>query len=379
MRIRLTCLAAAFIVVWLLAGCGNGTDGPEPGSPSEDSKQVQVEHGDGDVRAVYEKAAAVLEDPSLSYSDRRNHLRLVRRSFGDDLFSSVIGEVPVIDAATGRTVSFDDFMADLAGTFVGHPQAPISFDPVGAATRIYFSPTEDTIRRMTGIGVSEERVQEYSAQYRGVPDTKAQSAGTASETGKAVTSPPPAFVSRDPKLKQSYERARRIFSDPDETEESRREQIRIMRKDVGQEALTLILRYVPVIDLEKGTVQTFDDYMREQVASYDTGSGSLIHRDPVGAGMSLLFDSSMSNIKAVTGVGLSSEERREAAENYRQEQADVGRKANRIVAETSSQFDWKEVHKAAEDLDRDINRATEDINQAAEDIATGIISILGGN
>ena len=362
MRNRWTCLVGALIAVWLLVGCGGAPDGFD----------------DSDVRVVHEKAGAVLGDPSLSYSDRRNRLRLVRRSFGDDLFFSVIGDVPVVDAATGRTVSFDDYMADLAGTFVGHPQAPISFDPVGAATRIYFSPTEDTIRRMAGIGVSEQRVQEYNAEYRGVPDTKARSGGPTGEFTKAVAAPPPAFVSRDPELKQSYERAREIFTDPGQTEESRREQIRIMQKDVGQEALTLILRYVPVIDLEKGTVQSFDDYMREEVASYDTGSGSLIERDPVGAGMSLLFDSSMSNIRAVTGVGLSNEERREVAETYQREQVDVGRAVNQIVADTTSQFDWEEVHKAAENLDRDLNKAAEDVNQAAEDIATGIISIFEG-
>ena len=99
---------------------------------------------------------------------------------------------------------------------------------------------------------------------------------------------PPAFISRDPELKDTYERARQIYTDPNETEESRRNKIRVLQGNVGQEAVTLVLRYVPVVDLEDGTVQTSDSHMREMAETYDSERGSPIDRDPVGATMKIL-------------------------------------------------------------------------------------------
>ena len=98
-------------------------------------------------------------------------------------------------------MTFADYMSDLAGTFVGHPQAPITFDPVGAATQIYFSPTEDTVRRMTGIGITNERVAEHSAQYRVEKAEREQ----VREGAPAVEAPPPAFVSRDPGIERGLQ------------------------------------------------------------------------------------------------------------------------------------------------------------------------------
>ena len=151
MRVLLGILGVVAVIL-LLAGCGDGsedeavTSKPTHTSPTHTSP-THTSYGnlpsttaDLDRLAVYDKASEVLQDGSLSYSDRRNRLRLVRRSFGDDLFFAVIQDVPVYDAGTGQTVTFTGYMADLAGTFVGHPQAPITFDPTGAATQIYFSP-----------------------------------------------------------------------------------------------------------------------------------------------------------------------------------------------------------------------------------------------
>ena len=372
-QVRLTAAFALLLVVAAVA-----CDNPEPVMPNIATPTTALVQPpiNPESRAAYDGAAEVLQDGTLSYSDRRNRLRLVRRSFGDDLFFKVVQDVPVYDAATGRTVTFAEYMADLAGTFVGHPNAPITFDPVGAATRIYFSPTEDTVRRMTGIGITEKRVAEYANLYRGEERERQQ-------TREVAKAPPPAFVSRDPELKESYERAREIFTNPNETQQSRREKIRVMQQDVGLETMTLLLRYVPIIDLERGTVQTFDDYARSLVESYDSGSGSPIARDPVGAGMSLLFDPSPDNIAAMTGIGLSGDERREVSERYEREQVDVFKEANRIVADTASQFDWEEVHqdvkKATDDLERDIDRASEDIGRATDDAISNVISILGGN
>ena len=346
-------------------------------------------------RAVYDEAATVLLDGSLSHSDRRNRLRLVRRSFGDDLFFAVIRDVPVYDPGTGRTVTFADYMLDLAGTFVGHPQAPITFDPVGGATRIYFSPTEDTVRRMTGIGLADEQVHKYSAMYRGIeveaevtngPPKVAAGRSTAAgvatalgqdgntaqvETGSGrqqhsepvdpANVPPPAFISRDPELRTAYNQARGIFTDVNETEESRRRKVQVMQQDLGEEKMTLLLRYMPIIDLENGNVQSFDDYMRDMASSYDSGSGSPMDRDPVGAAMTMFFDPSTDTVAAMTGIGLSGRERQERFEKYEQEQVDIRKAANQLVADTASQFNWEEVHKTAGGA------------------AAGIFSMFGGN
>ena len=130
MRVLLGILGV-FAVILLLAGCGDGSE-----DEAVTFKPTHTSYGnlpsapaDLDRRAVYDKAAEVLQDGSLSYSDRRNGLRLVRRSFGDDLFFAVIQDVPVYDAGTGQTVTFTGYMADLAGTFVGHPQAPHHLRP----------------------------------------------------------------------------------------------------------------------------------------------------------------------------------------------------------------------------------------------------------
>ena len=352
-----------FSLILLLAGCG-GSGGNEAvtaeapqgaAEPAVPRTSTSPAFADSERRAVYDKAAEVLQDGSLSYSERRNRLRLVRRGFGDDLFFVVVQEVPVYDAATGRTVTFADYMSDLAGTFVGHPQAPITFDPVGAATQIYFSPTEDTVRRMTGIGITDERVAEHSAQYRAEKAEREQ----VREGAPAAEAPPPAFVSRDPELNAAYKRARKIYTDDNETEASRREKIRVLQEEVGHEKMSLVLRYVPIIDLEKGTVRTFDDYIRGVASSYDSGAGSPLERDPVGAGMRLLFDPSPDTFAAMTGIGLSGEERHAISERYEQERVDEGNVINRIVADTFSQFNWGEVH------------------QATEDANSGIISIWG--
>ena len=346
-------------------------------------------------RAVYDEAATVLLDGTLSHSDRRNRLRLVRRSFGDDLFFAVIQDVPVYDPGTGRTVSFADYMRDLAGTFVGHPQAPITFDPVGAATQIYFSPTDDTMRRMTGIGLTEEQVGRYSAMYRGIevepeaaekPSKIAASRSAATgvagalgqdrntsqvETGSVrqqpsgpddpANVPPPAFISRDPELRAAYNQARGMFTDVNETEESRRQKARVMQQNLGEEKMTLLLRYMPIVDLQSGKVESFDGYMRDMASSYDSGSGSPMDLDPVGAAMTMFFDPSADTVAAMTGIGLSGREREEVFEKYEREQVDLRDTANRIVSDTSSQFNWEEVHRAAGDA------------------ASGIFSMFGGN
>ena len=52
-----------------------------------------------------------------------------------------------------------------------------AFDPLGAAAHIYFSPAEDTSRRMSGIGITDLQIGKYSARYRGLGPEQEQGAG----------------------------------------------------------------------------------------------------------------------------------------------------------------------------------------------------------
>lgn len=316
---------------------------PPPLPGASDGTGMASPPTDSDARAVYDRTAPIMTGRSQSYSDRRNRLRIVRQSFGDDLFLSVIRDVPVHDVPTGRTISFAEYMTDLAGTYVGHPQAPISFDPVGAAMQIYFSPTEETVRRMTGIGVSDERVEQFRSQYLG--ELAKQQSDVESSASRSIDSPPPAFISRDPELKASYDRARVILTSFSETEETRAEKLRIMQDEVGQERMTLLLRYVPVVDLENGSVRSFDGYIKDLSTAYGASSGSPLERDPIGAGMRIFFDPSPQTISAMTGIGLPSDSRRDASDRYNREREELDSVVNQIVSDSLSNFGWEEVKK----------------------------------
>ncbi len=316
------------------------TTPPKPAGPAQSSRAAPT---DPAARTIYDRASSILGDTALSYSDRRNRLRVVRRSVGDAAFFPVIVAVPLYDAKTGKTVTFAEYMEDLAATYIGHPDAPISFDPVGAATQIYFSPTEQTVREMTGIGIELARVLEGAQRYR-EPLAQVEAKAT---VAAAVEAPAPAFVSHDPRLRSAYDRAKVILTSSQETDTSRRKKLRVLQDEVGQETLTLILRYVPVVDREEKTVQSFDSYMRELAGSYDSGRGSPIDRDPVGATMRIFFDPSPETISAMTGIGLSDSERRRASRQYGSEQVDISTAAREIVSGAVSQFDWGEVKKSA--------------------------------
>ena len=366
-------LLAILAVLMFSTACSENS--PEATSVPSISSETHSESTQAERLPVYQRSAEVFEDDSLSYSDRRNRLRLVRRSFGDDLFFAVIGSVPVAYDETGLTVNFNDYMTDFAGTFIGHPNAPISFDPVGAAMRIYFSPTEETIRQMTGIGVPERLVKEYSDQYHASLQASLRERVGADGMAKAVEdSPPPAFISRDPELLSTYNQAKEILTSPSySTEKARRDELIVLQDSVGQEHLTILLRYVPIVDFETGEVQTFDAYMRETAASFESNSGSPIDLDPVGATMRIFFDPSADTISAMTGIGLSSQQRWEAEQRHTASIRDAASTFNEAVSQTGSQFNWTEEHrKVSEAIDKEVTRAGKDIDQAAQDISRDV-------
>jgi hypothetical protein len=101
---------------------------------------------------VYTKASSILQDPKLSDAQKREQIRILQSSVGEELFATVIRYVPVYDSESGKFYSFDSYMR-LFASEQGHStnQAPIEIDPVGAGLSIFFNPSVDNIQKMLGL------------------------------------------------------------------------------------------------------------------------------------------------------------------------------------------------------------------------------------
>ena len=206
--------------------------------------------------------------------------------------------------------------------------------------------------------------------------TAAQEATTEPEPASAAVpgtgndaDQPPAFISNDPELKDTYQRARAIYNDPTETEESRERKIRVLQRNAGEEAVTLVLRYVPVIDLEDGTFQTFDSHMREMADTYDPESGSPMDRDPVGAAMKILFDPSPENITEMMGIGTSnssgSSSREEDDDWYKEQERRRREEQRRYEAEQAREEleeSWENVQDSWQGVEDSVDEASDTLS-----------------
>ena len=226
---------------------------------------------------------------------------------------------------------------------------------------------------------------------------------------------PPEFIASNSELNNSYERARAILTNPEETEDSRRSKLRVMQGEVGPDMMSLLLKHVPVVDLESGEVSTFDDYMRGTISSYGHSTGSPMDVDPVGAGMRILFDPSPENIGQMSGIGLSDSERQEVFDRYTTDQArsaeavqqvissfsetdydeaiqEVGREVDRAVREFDADRASQEVDRAVQEVSREVDRAirefdtdqvSHDVDRAVQEASRGVSdavnSFFGGN
>ena len=92
-------------------------------------------------------------------------------------------------------------------------------------------------------------------------------------------------------------RISRIVASNAKSDREKREEIRILQRNASEELFTTAMRFVPVF--ADGRLQTFDAYMREQAGGRDDAD---IRKDPVGAGMSILFDPSTENIAEKVGA-----------------------------------------------------------------------------
>lgn len=196
--------------------------------------------------------------------------------------------------------------------------------------------------------------------------TSAASRPTESESHQ-----PPAFISNDPELRETYQRARAIYSDRTETEESRQRKIRVLQRNVGEEAVAQVLRYVPVVDLEDGTVQTFDSHMREMADTYDSQRGSPIDRDPVGAAMKILFDPSPENIIEMTGIGGSGSSwspSQKEDDDWYEEQERRRREEQRRYEQEQARQELEESWEDVQDSWQDVGDAVDEASETLSDI-----------
>ena len=94
--------------------------------------------------------------------------------------------------------------------------------------------------------------QESSPSNAGAAPTSAWEATAEPEMASAAVQvadndadQPPAFISNDPELRDTYQRARAIYADPTETEESRQRKIRVLQRNSGEEAVDACFALCP--------------------------------------------------------------------------------------------------------------------------------------
>jgi hypothetical protein len=113
----------------------------------------------------------------------------------------------------------------------------------------------------------------------------------------------PTALKNDPKINLVYQQASKIFQDRTLSETDRREKIRVLQNKYGEELVATVIRYVPVYDFETGKILSFDTYMRTFVSqSGHSTYNAPIETDPIGAGLSVFFNPSSSNIKKMLGL-----------------------------------------------------------------------------
>lgn len=101
---------------------------------------------------AYQQASAIMQDRRLSDNQKADKLRILQRTFGEELLTTVIRYVPVYDDQTGSFLSFDSYMRRFASQEgYSTTRAPIEQDPVGAGMSLFFNPSIDNIQRMLGL------------------------------------------------------------------------------------------------------------------------------------------------------------------------------------------------------------------------------------
>jgi len=100
-----------------------------------------------------------------------------------------------------------------------------------------------------------------------------------------------------------YEIAKKIESvqnNSSYSEYEKKEKIKIIQRNVGEELFASAMRLVPVINPEKKEIKSFDKYARDMVK--DSPGSSPFEEDPVGATLKIFFDPSSKNIEEMLNL-----------------------------------------------------------------------------
>jgi len=117
----------------------------------EEAEQVPVDvSGDPQKRQLYSQIFRILGDAELTVERKRRELLVLRDDFEEDLVAEVIRHVPMYDKDSDRLIAFEAYLLNFASQHSAVTGAPIETDPVGAAMRIFFDPSPETIGAMTG-------------------------------------------------------------------------------------------------------------------------------------------------------------------------------------------------------------------------------------
>ena len=109
---------------------------------------------------VYTVAKEIMTDSNFSREEKAKRMHVLQRTFGEELLCTVVRYVPVYNENSGNYVTFDNYMKDMARDYpAAYSDAPIVYDPVGAATLIFFDSSPETIAAVTGVGLSQEEVK----------------------------------------------------------------------------------------------------------------------------------------------------------------------------------------------------------------------------
>ena len=107
---------------------------------------------DPDKQTAYQQASQIMADTRLSDSDKREKMRVLQNTYGEEVVAWVMRYVPVYSTDDNKFHSFDSYMQDFSEQY-GSSQSgsPIEQDPVGAGLKIFFDPSEETITEMLGL------------------------------------------------------------------------------------------------------------------------------------------------------------------------------------------------------------------------------------
>ena len=89
---------------------------------------------------------------SYSDSQKRERIRVVQNTFGEEIVTTIMRYVPVYNSREDRFESFDSYTRGFASDYgYSTSNAPIERDPVGASLSIFFNPSSENITKMLGL------------------------------------------------------------------------------------------------------------------------------------------------------------------------------------------------------------------------------------